>query len=216
MLESMLHQWPQLNRGTHAPNTKTHRLRFDGLQDDLIGGIRTRAVGAAGRGRVRAAHRVRQSGEPAARARRVAAEGVRDPLGARRRTLAAAAAVPDRRRRARARRRGTRRGARLWRTARAARGEPREHAAVRRNRARSRSCCCSPSPFRSSRACSSAWRRCCTCASRSSTSRSRKPGSGRRPAARAPGPPRARDGGSGARGRARRSAPACCCAASGT
>jgi putative ABC transport system permease protein len=39
-LESMLTKWPQRSAG-HAPNTKAHRLRFDGLQDDLIGGLRT-------------------------------------------------------------------------------------------------------------------------------------------------------------------------------
>jgi len=39
-LESLLGKWPQRSAG-HAPNTKAHRLRFDGLQDDLIGGLRT-------------------------------------------------------------------------------------------------------------------------------------------------------------------------------
>ncbi len=39
-LESLLVKWPQRSAG-HAPNTKTHRLRFDGLQDDLVGGLRT-------------------------------------------------------------------------------------------------------------------------------------------------------------------------------
>ena len=40
-LESMLQQWPVLNPNTHAPNQKNHRLRFDDLQDDMIGGMRT-------------------------------------------------------------------------------------------------------------------------------------------------------------------------------
>jgi putative ABC transport system permease protein len=39
-VESMLAQWPVLNPKTHAPDQKNHRLRVDGLQDDLIGGIR--------------------------------------------------------------------------------------------------------------------------------------------------------------------------------
>ncbi len=40
-LERMLTQWPQLNPKTHVPNTQGHRLRFDGLQEDLVGGIAT-------------------------------------------------------------------------------------------------------------------------------------------------------------------------------
>jgi predicted permease len=39
-LENMLQQWTVLNPKTHVPNQKTHRLRFDGLQDDMIGGMR--------------------------------------------------------------------------------------------------------------------------------------------------------------------------------
>jgi putative ABC transport system permease protein len=39
-VETMLEQWPTLNPKMHAPNQKQHRLRLDGLQDDLIGGIR--------------------------------------------------------------------------------------------------------------------------------------------------------------------------------
>ena len=39
------------SQGTHVPNHEDHRLRFDGLQDDLVGGIRHGALGAAGRGR---------------------------------------------------------------------------------------------------------------------------------------------------------------------
>jgi predicted permease len=39
-VESMLAQWPVLNPKMHAPNQKNHRLRLDGLQEDLIGGIR--------------------------------------------------------------------------------------------------------------------------------------------------------------------------------
>ena len=40
-LEPMLVKWPQRTQGGHVPNTKTHRLRFDGLQDDLVGSLRT-------------------------------------------------------------------------------------------------------------------------------------------------------------------------------
>ena len=40
-LETMLQQWAVLNPQTHVPDQKSHRLRFDGLQDDMIGGIRT-------------------------------------------------------------------------------------------------------------------------------------------------------------------------------
>lgn len=39
-LETMLQQWPELNAKTHTPNQKTHRIRFDGLQEDMIGSIR--------------------------------------------------------------------------------------------------------------------------------------------------------------------------------
>ena len=39
-LESMLINWGKLNPKTHVPDQKNHRLRFDGLQDDMIGGIR--------------------------------------------------------------------------------------------------------------------------------------------------------------------------------
>jgi putative ABC transport system permease protein len=39
-VETMLEQWPALNPKMHAPNQKQHRLRLDGLQDDLVGGIR--------------------------------------------------------------------------------------------------------------------------------------------------------------------------------
>ena len=37
----MLTKWPQRTQGGHVPNVKTHRIRFDGLQDDLVGGLRT-------------------------------------------------------------------------------------------------------------------------------------------------------------------------------
>ena len=40
-LESMLVKWPLKTGSGHVPNTKTHRLRFDGLHDDLIGSLRT-------------------------------------------------------------------------------------------------------------------------------------------------------------------------------
>jgi putative ABC transport system permease protein len=40
-IERMLVQWPELNPKTHTPNTKAHRLRLDGLQEDLVGGIAT-------------------------------------------------------------------------------------------------------------------------------------------------------------------------------
>ena len=39
-VESMLEQWATLNPKMHAPNPKQHRIRLDGLQDDLVGGIR--------------------------------------------------------------------------------------------------------------------------------------------------------------------------------
>ena len=39
-LETMLQQWPQLNPKMHAPSDKNHRIRFDGLQEDMIGSIR--------------------------------------------------------------------------------------------------------------------------------------------------------------------------------
>ena len=38
-VESMLAQWGVLNPKTHVPDQKNHRLRLDGLQDDLTGGI---------------------------------------------------------------------------------------------------------------------------------------------------------------------------------
>ena len=40
-VERMLQQWSQLNRETHVPSQTAHRIRLDGLQDDLVGGIRT-------------------------------------------------------------------------------------------------------------------------------------------------------------------------------
>jgi predicted permease len=39
-LETMLQQWATLNPKTHVPSQQNHRLRYDGLQDDMIGGIR--------------------------------------------------------------------------------------------------------------------------------------------------------------------------------
>ncbi len=39
-LETMLTRWPELNPGVHAPSTTRHRIRFDLLQDDIVGGIR--------------------------------------------------------------------------------------------------------------------------------------------------------------------------------
>jgi putative ABC transport system permease protein len=39
-VETMLKQWATLNPKTHVPNQTTHRIRLDGLQDDLVGGIR--------------------------------------------------------------------------------------------------------------------------------------------------------------------------------
>jgi predicted permease len=39
-LETMLEQWPKLNPKMHAPNQQNHRLRYDGLQDDMIGTMR--------------------------------------------------------------------------------------------------------------------------------------------------------------------------------
>jgi predicted permease len=40
-VERLLVQWPELNPKMHAPNTKGHRIRLDGLQEDLVGGIAT-------------------------------------------------------------------------------------------------------------------------------------------------------------------------------
>ena len=40
-VESMLAQWPVLNPKMHAPNQKAHRLQFDRLQNDIVGGIGT-------------------------------------------------------------------------------------------------------------------------------------------------------------------------------
>ena len=40
-VETMLAQWPELNPKTHTPNQKTHRLQFDRLQNDIVGGIGT-------------------------------------------------------------------------------------------------------------------------------------------------------------------------------
>jgi putative ABC transport system permease protein len=40
-LESMLINWEKLNPKAHVPNQKDHRLRFDGLQDDMIGAVRS-------------------------------------------------------------------------------------------------------------------------------------------------------------------------------
>jgi putative ABC transport system permease protein len=40
-LESMLINWEKLNPKTHTPNQKNHRIRFDGLQDDMIGAVRS-------------------------------------------------------------------------------------------------------------------------------------------------------------------------------
>ena len=40
-LETMLEKWPQRTQGNHVPTVKQHRIRFDGLQDDLVGSLRT-------------------------------------------------------------------------------------------------------------------------------------------------------------------------------
>ena len=37
----MLAQWPVLNPKMHAPDQKNHRLQFDRLQNDIVGGIGT-------------------------------------------------------------------------------------------------------------------------------------------------------------------------------
>ena len=79
-----------------------------------------RDLGAAGRGRFRAADRVRESREPAAGPRRDAASRVRRAHGARRRPRAAAPTVHDRRRAAVARRRRARAACRAGRRAGAA------------------------------------------------------------------------------------------------
>ena len=39
-LETLLEQWkPEFARGTHVPNTKTHRLQFTPLHEELVGGM---------------------------------------------------------------------------------------------------------------------------------------------------------------------------------
>jgi predicted permease len=40
-LETLLTRWRELNPGTHVPDPKNHRIRFDGLQDDVVGGVST-------------------------------------------------------------------------------------------------------------------------------------------------------------------------------
>jgi putative ABC transport system permease protein len=40
-VESMMQKWQTLNPGAHVPNRQGHPLRLDGLQDDLVGGIKT-------------------------------------------------------------------------------------------------------------------------------------------------------------------------------
>jgi putative ABC transport system permease protein len=40
-VDGMLGQWAEVNPNTHVPNKTTHRIRLDGLQDDLIGALRT-------------------------------------------------------------------------------------------------------------------------------------------------------------------------------
>jgi len=40
-VDRMLAEWGELNVKMHTPNPKTHRIRLDGLQDDLVGGIAT-------------------------------------------------------------------------------------------------------------------------------------------------------------------------------
>ena len=38
-VETMLQQWGTLNPKTHVPDDKNHRIRLDGLQQDLVGGV---------------------------------------------------------------------------------------------------------------------------------------------------------------------------------
>ncbi len=40
-LQTLLQKWPAQNPGVHAPSPDGHRLRYDALQDDLIGGMKT-------------------------------------------------------------------------------------------------------------------------------------------------------------------------------
>jgi predicted permease len=43
-LDRLLRQWPKdSGTGTHVPNMTGHRLRFDALQDDIVGGVRQAA-----------------------------------------------------------------------------------------------------------------------------------------------------------------------------
>ncbi len=40
-VDRLLQRWPETFPKTHTPNPTTHRIRLDGLQDDLVGGVRT-------------------------------------------------------------------------------------------------------------------------------------------------------------------------------
>jgi putative ABC transport system permease protein len=42
-LERMLVRWPSNGGPPHVPNTTTHRIRFDPLKEDMVGGVRTAA-----------------------------------------------------------------------------------------------------------------------------------------------------------------------------
>ena len=53
-----------------SPNDSIHRIQMAPLRDEVIGNVRTRALDPSGRGHARAAHRLRERRQPAARARR--------------------------------------------------------------------------------------------------------------------------------------------------
>ena len=167
-LDTLLAGWPSTiaraasaSNGPHTPDTEEPSPAARSAADADRRQRADRGVRPAGRGRVRAADRLREPRQPAARARRVAAQGVRRPHRARRRTLAAAAAVHGRRLSAVVRRRGARPRRRGRRRARADRRLSREPAAIGGRRARRSACSRSRSSSASRPARCSASRRCC-------------------------------------------------------
>ena len=74
-----------LNPRTHVPESRRRTGSGSTACRTIWSAASDGAVGSAGRGRLRAAHRVREPRQPAARARRVATARICDSLGARRR-----------------------------------------------------------------------------------------------------------------------------------